>query len=172
MGIQSYFIYKKIKSILLHQKMEADASELAKIQHVALMVDESSTFMYPHFKQLQKEMGLDDTHFSILTIKQKKSNYNEFKGVVLFTNEVNWKGKITSSEIKQFTDPAYDLLIDFIPQNSALKQLIVSQVKAKMKVGYAGNKSDFYNITMKVNPEAIELFITELVKYLAILKII
>jgi hypothetical protein len=117
-------------------------------------------------------MDLDDTHFNILTIKNKKSNYNEFKGVVLLTNEVNWRGNINSPEIHLFTDQTYDLLIDFIPQNSALKQLLVTQVTARMKVGYANNKPDYYNIIMKVEPSEIAIFISELVKYLNILKII
>lgn len=172
MGIQHYFIRKKIKLALTSHEMQLQKTELSKIRNVALLVDESSSFNYTFFKQLQKLMNLDDTHYNILTIKHKKSNYNEFKGVVLLTNEVNWKGDIQSAELHHFLDPHYDLLIDFIPQNSPLKQLIVAQVQAKMKVGYADNNPEFYNILMKVEPTLMDVFISELVKYLSILKII
>lgn len=172
MGIKNYFIYKKIKTALLSLKNLSTTSELSKIQKVAILVDESSAFNDTHYKNLQKKIGLDDSHFNILTIKKKNSNYNEFKGVVLLTNEVNWKGKINSTEIHHFTEPNYDLLIDFISKNSALKQLIITKVNAKMKVGYVNNNTDLYNIMMKVDSQKIDIFISELIKYLHILKII
>jgi len=172
MGIKNYFIYKKIKLAILGLKNLTTTSELSKIQKVAILVDESSAFNASQYKNLQKKMGLDDSHFNILTVKKKNSNYNEFKGVVLLTNEVNWKGKIYSTEIHHFTEPHYDLLIDFIPKNSALKQLIITKVNAKMKVGFVKNNPDLYNIIMNVDSQKIDVFISELIKYLHILKII
>lgn len=172
MGIQNYFIHKKIKSTVSGKKPQDNTAELSKIRKVAIIVDELSSFNDSYFKKLQKLMQLDDTHFQILTIKHKKSNYNEFKGVVLFTNEVNWKGDFTSPEIKDYLNTSYDLLIDFIPENSSLKQLIVSKVHAIMKVGFGKNNPDLYNMTVKVEPTEIEISINELVKYLNILKVL
>lgn len=168
MGIQNYFIRKKIKK----QQTSIGKADLVKIKRIAIVVDESSSFNDRQFKNLQKLMGLDDTHFQILTIKHKKSNYNEFKGVVLLTNEINWKGEFKTTEIQQFLTPNYDLLIDFIPNNSAIKHLIVSEVKSILKVGYHGNPPELYNITLQVDETKPDVFIAEMVKYLRILNVV
>ncbi len=168
MGIQSYFLKKKIKAAA---KIKI-SGELTKVQKVAILVDETSAFRDKHYKNLIKLMNVSDEHFNILTIKSKKSNYNEFKGLVLLTNEVNWKGEFNAVELHHFMDKPYDLLINFIPKHTALTELLVTQVHALFKVGFAGGTQDFYNITFNLESEKVDVFITELVKYLKILKVI
>jgi hypothetical protein len=168
MGIQSYFLRKKIKAF---SKQKA-SGYLTKVQKVAIIVDESSGFKHNHYKNLLKLMKLNDDQCNILTIKHKKSNYNEFKGIFLLKNEVNWKGEFRAKELQQFTDLNYDLLINFIPKHTALTELLVARVNALFKVGFAGGTKDFYNITFNIDAEKVDLFILELVKYLNILKVL
>lgn len=171
MGIQNYFIQKKIQKIIEKSKTELKTT-IQKINKIATIVDENSAFNYQFFKELQKKLQLDDTHFEILTIKHKKSNYNEFKGNVFLTNDINWKGDINTSEINDFLAQQYDLLIDTIAQDEPLKLLIVAQTKAVLKAGFATNNPELYNIQINVDAKRMDIFIDELVKYLKILKVI
>lgn len=171
MGIQNFFINKKIEAVINKLK-KTEPTSIDKIRKIAIIVDENSLFNDFYFKLLQKQIGLDDTHFDILTIKHKKSNYNEFKGNVLLTNEVSWKGELSLPEVKNFLQNQYDLLIDFIAQSEPLKLLVVAKTQSVLKIGFAGNKPELYNILIDVLPEKIEVFMAELVKYLRILKLI
>lgn len=175
MRIQRYFIHKKIKAILHQQSINGNSTQhasIAKINKVAIIVDEFSLFNNHHFKQLQKSMSLDDTDFEVLTIKHKKSNYNEFKGNVLFSNDVNISGNIASKEVNSFLNTTYDMVLDCIAPYDPLKCLIVASTKAPIKIGFSGNPPELYNIVIEVKHEKIEVFLSEVLKYLKILKVI
>jgi hypothetical protein len=172
MGIQNYFITKKINHNQRTKPLGKRKDVLQKVQKVALLVDEKTPFNDKYFKDLQKLMNLDDTHFHILTLKPKNSHYNEFKGNVVTTNEINWRGQIKSETYKDYVGAKYDLMIDFIYRDSLTTRLIMSDIDAILKVGYGENNSDFYNIILHVEQNDIDGFNQELVKYLKILNVL
>ncbi len=172
MGIQKYFIDKKIQAALKINDKTATDSPLSEITKVAIFVDDYTTFNEKKFRELQDIIKLDEPHFSILTFKEKKTSFNEFRGTVLFQNEINWQGRIVSKEVKNFISKPFDLLIDYTRADSLRRQLVVAQIKAKLKVGCSAKKKKFYDLLISVNPKEIKLFNKELVRYLKILKLI
>jgi hypothetical protein len=172
MGIQNYLIDKKIRQSLKKFEEKKEQSNFLKINTVAIFVDEKSTFDSEKFRELQRIIGLDETHFYILTLKEKKTSYNEFSGTVIFKNEINWQGKITSKDVKEYLEKTYDILIDYTQADTTIKQLIVSNIDAIIKVGYSVEKDSLYNFMIHINPTEIESFNKELVRYLKILKLI
>lgn len=172
MGIQNYFIDKRIKAALKKSSGQQNKPGNIRVSSIAIFVDEKSLFNEEKFRDLQEIIKLDETHFHILTFKDKKSNYNEFRGMVLFQNEINWLGNITSKGVQDFLKKRYDLLIDYTQADSLKKQLIVANIKAGFKVGYSDKKDSLYNFMIVVNPSEINLFNKELVRYLKILKLI
>jgi hypothetical protein len=172
MGIQQYFIDKKIKEAEKKTKRLKEKSMLSKISSVAIFVDESTSFDDKKFIELQNIIKLDNTHFSILTYKDKKSNFNEFRGAVVLQNEINWQGKVTSIDVNSFLDKDFDLLIDYTLANNQKKQLIVAHIKAALKVGFLDDNDGLYDFMIEVNSTEISMFNKELVRYLEILKLI
>lgn len=172
MGIQNYFIDKRIEAALKKSDNKNNKALLAEILSVAIFVDEQSAFDEKKFRELQEIINLDETHFSILTFKEKKTSFNEFRGTVLFKNEVSWQGRITPKDVKSFIKKPYDLLIDYTHADSLMRQLVVAKIVAKMKVGYSEKKKKFYDLLISVSPKEIDLFNKELVRYLKILKLL
>ena len=172
MGIKQFFIDKKIKEAVTKAKKTKERNLLLKITKVAIFVDETTSFDDKKFIELQNIIKLDNTHFSILTYKDKKSNFNEFRGVVVLQNEVNWQGKVTSKEVKAFLDQEFDLLIDYTLANNQKKQLIVAHIQAALKVGFLDNNDSLYDFMVDIESSEISLFNKELVRYLTILKLI
>ena len=172
MGIQNYFIDKRIAAVLKKTNKNSNVEVLSEILRVAIFVDEQSTFNEEKFRELQEIIDLDETHFSILTFKEKKASYNEFRGTVLFSNEINWQGKITSKDVRSYIKKPYDLLIDYTQEDSLTRQLVIAQIVAKMKVGFSEKKKLFYDLLISVSPKEIDLFNKELVRYLKILKLL
>lgn len=172
MGIQNYLLEKKIDTALKKLKKIKKQSTFKSVSDIAIFVDEKSVFNEEKFRELQEIIKLDETHFSILTYKEKKSSYNEFRGTVIFQNEINWHGKIMSKDVSKFHEKPYDLLIDYTQADNLKKQLIIAQINAFFKVGYSVEKDSLYDFMISVNPTQIKLFNTELVRYLKILKMI
>ena len=172
MGIQNKFINKRIKTALKKSNNQVSKPDLTSVSRIAIFVDEKSLFNEEKFRDLQEIIKLDETHFHILTFKEKESNYNEFRGMVLSQNEINWLGNITSKAVLDFLKNRYDLLIDYTQADSLKKQLIVASINAGFKVGYSDKKDSLYNFMITVNPTEINLFNKELVRYLKILKLI
>lgn len=172
MGIQQYYIDKKIQRALKKStKIKANRS-LSIIDKIAIFIDEESLFKQKDFQNLEKLIGLDSTHFNILTFKTKKTSYNEFRGAVVLQNDINWQGKITSKDVLEFLNREYDLLIDFTQAENQGKQLIISEIKASFKVGYKDNKDELYDFMIGVNPAEVALFTKEMVHYLKILNLL
>ncbi len=172
MGIQEYLIDNKINFTLKKTKSTEKKAILSKVNSIAIFVDEDIAFNDDAFTQLQKLIGLNHTHFTIITYKEKKSNFNEFRGVVIRPNDVNWRGTIKSKTVVEALHKKFDLLIDYTQANQLKKQLIVALCKAHFKVGFSDTKDALYDFMIAVNPSKIDLFNTELVRYLKILKLI
>ena len=172
MGIKHYLIDKRIKVALRKSIKLKERSSLSKILNVAIFVDETTSFDDEKFIELQQIIKLDNTHFSILTYKDKKSNFNEFRGAVVLQNEINWQGKVTSVDVKSFLDKDFDLLIDYTLANNIKKQLIVAHIKAIIKVGFLDNNDTLYDFMVELNSSEISMFNKELVRYLTILKLV
>ncbi len=172
MGIQKYFVSNKIKAALKRHAIAGNEDTLSEISDIAIFVDEKSAFDEKEFRALQEIVKLDETHFSILTYKEKKSSYNEFRGTVLYHNEINWQGNITSKDVKYYFEKKYDVLIDYTEADNLERQLVVTKIKAKMKIGFSVKKKKFYDLLIAVEPNEIKLFNIELVRYLKILKLL
>ena len=102
MGIQNYLIEKKIQVALKKSAEIKHQTAFVNLNDIAIFVDEKSVFNEGKFRDLQRIIELDETHFNILTFKEKKSSYNEFRGTVLSQSEINWQGKIKSKEVQDF----------------------------------------------------------------------
>jgi len=172
MGIQNYFIDKRIEAALKKSNKNNNKGLLSEILSVAIFVDEQSAFNEKRFRKLQGIIKLDESHFNILTFKEKKTSFNEFRGTVLFQNEINWQGRIRPKDVKRFMKKHYDLLIDYTQEDSLKRQLVIAQIIAKMKVGYSEKKKKFYDLLISVSPKEIDLFNKEFVRYLKILKLV
>lgn len=172
MSIQQYFINKEIEYKLRQLRENQKEHSLSKVNQIAIFVDENTTFDETAFMNLQRIIKLDSSHFKILTFKEKKSSFNEFRGTVVHQNDINWKAKITSISVKEFISKSFDLLIDYTQADNLMKQLLVSKINASLKVGYSDKNNDLYDFMIDANPSKIDLFNYEMVKYLNILKLI
>ena len=172
MGIQSYFIEKKIRQSLIEAKKNNSEHQLNKINKIALIVDENSDFNAHQFSSLVNQLQLEENNFDILSIKSKCNKGLDIKGYRFCTNEVNLFGHIKSESFITFIEKDYDLMIDYVSKKNKYNRLIIAQVKAPLKAGFAQNNPYFYNIILNIKPENIEEFNNELVRYLNILKLL
>lgn len=172
MGIQDRLIEKRIHKAILSHKGLKQNQVLLKLQKIFVFIDEETTFNYEEFRYLRAKLQLDETHFTFLTYKQKPSTINEFRGAVVLRNAINWQGNIKTKEVKSLLDANYDLLLDYTTADTIYKQLILSKVKALLKVGYMHENAGLYDFMIDVSRKDIRVFNDELLRYLSILGVL
>jgi len=157
----------KITNTLLKNKN--NSLQVAKnIKTVGIIVNEGSDFNFESLKKLQKEIASGSNNFSILTCKKTTDSYNEFRGIVIKDDDFSWNGTLKSNEILDFLENSFDMLIDLTNNTKVYNNYLTAKSKSKFKVGYANNDERLYDLMINANNSTS--FISELVKYLKILK--
>lgn len=165
-AIKTKAILKKTDKLLKNKNNSLQISK--NIKTVGIIVNEGSDFNFDLLKKLQKEIASGSNNFSVLTCKKTNDSYNEFRGVILKESDFSWNGSLKSTEINDFLNTPFDMLIDFTNNSEVYNSFLVAKSKAKFKVGYANLDERLYDLM--IDSESIPLFINELIKYLKILR--
>lgn len=83
--------------------------------------------------------------------------------------DFGWYGKIKSNELKTVLTKKYDLLINYSKIENIYCNLLVLQSKAAFKVGFSNADNRLYDLMIDCDLLNVELFNSELKKYLKIL---
>ncbi len=169
-GIKSKILSKKTSLLLKDNKYSNTLSAGKLINSVGIIVNEESSFNFEELKKLQKNIPIGSNNFHILTYKNNKESYNEFRGAFFYEKYISLTGSIKSKEIVEFLDNDFDMLIDFTGAKTIFSQFLTARSKSKFKVGYAIGSSDLYDLLIAVPFDDIKKFNVELLKYLKILK--
>ena len=144
---------------------------VVKIKKVAILNGQNSGFTIKMLQLLEKYFQLDSTDFYIFTVKNKKDNYNELRGVVADITDINLFGKIKTQQIKNFTENKYDVLIDFTGMQNNIERYFSLKINTGFRIGYASN-DNLYDLMLDVPSNDIKTFIKEMKYYMELLKLI
>ncbi len=165
-AFKSKTISKKTAKLL---KNKSNSLQISKnIKTVGIIVNEGSDFNFELLKKLQKEIATGSNNFSVLTCKKTADSYNEFRGIIITESDFSWNGSIKPNEVLEFLDKPFDMLIDFTNNTKVYNNYLVAKSKANFKVGFANDDENLFDLM--INSKSIPLFISELVKYLKILR--
>ena len=84
--------------------------------------------------------------------------------------EVSWKGHFFSSNLTNFTQQPFDMLLAYYTQESLQLDYVVAASKAKFKVGFKDVNDALFDLILHVNPIHLVQYEAELKKYLILLK--
>ena len=71
-----------------------------------------------------------------------------------------------SSEIEEFIDQPFDLLISYYKPNQLELNLVTASSKANFKIGITNEDSRLHDLTIDIEPSNTDVFKIELIKYL------
>jgi hypothetical protein len=118
---------------------------------------------------LSSMLNLSENEIEIVVFQKKKNQQNE-QMAVFTPKDFGWYGKIKSEMLQTILTKKYDLLINYSKVENIYCNLLLLQCKTNFRVGFAHLNKEFYDLIIKCNYADIELFNSELKKYLAILK--
>ncbi len=157
---------KKLQKALLQHKPQIKA-----VKEVVILNSPDSKLDIKRMEQLEKALYLPSTNFHIFTVKEKKDNFNELRGLVADISDINFLGNVKNEQIKAFLEKKYDLLIDFTGLKNELQKYFSLQIKSGFRVGYK-TEDDLYDLMLEIENGDLETFINEMQYYLKILHLI
>ncbi len=166
MAIKKGLIKKQINKMIAKQKKRNPV--VIRIKSVAILNRPASNLSIKKLELLEKKLHLDSTDFHIFTVKNKKDNFNELRGLVADAADLNMFGTIKNQQIKDFLNRKYDLLIDFTGHKTDLEKFFSLKIQAGFRVGYTSD-DEIFDLMIDNKTDNIDLFIKEMTFYLELI---
>ncbi|WP_299127713.1 hypothetical protein [uncultured Winogradskyella sp.] len=158
---------RKFVNQLLDAPKQAIPNNKLKTVGVLLNADEFDDFDV--FRNYLKELNLTSPKHKIIAFT-KDDKFESSQWETYFSpKDFGWKGKLNNIDLETFVKEDYDILISYYKKDVLELNLVTAISKANFKVGLSRADERMYDLFIDVNPTEIELFKTELKKYLNIL---
>ena len=169
-------IFEKLKKKSLRKHTERnivnrDNSEINDpLVTLGIIVDESLTQDFDSLYDLSRVLGLQRKDVKVFSFLEVRRRIPTLRQNQINNKDFTWKGEISNQNAKEFLERPFDVLIGYYNGRHEFLDLMVSESKAKFKVGVDGANDRLYDLLMTIDTKDIEGFKNELFKYLKILK--
>jgi len=157
------FFNKNLPELL--KKSEAISSKEIKI--ILVFLDEVSKK-----DQIQKGLmalfNIAESAMKFVVFQQKVAK-EQISEDIITPKDFGWYGKMNSEKLKTILTKKYDLLINYSKVDNLYMNLLLLQCKVGFKAGFTHLDNRFYDLVINCETDDLELFNTELKKYLTIL---
>lgn len=160
---------KYINRILNSRKSNVESK---KIETVGILLNLDEFFDYDVFRNFFKSLNINENRVKFIAfIEDEKEIPNSWDS---FYNpkEFGWNGKITNIELVEFMNTKFDVLISYYTKNRYELNVVPALSKANFKIGISNHDDRLHDFIVKIKPNQIETFKTELLKYFKVLNII
>ena len=143
-----------------------------RIESVGVLLNLEEFSDYDAFKQFLKTINVLENKVKFIAfIEDEKDALNSWDSY-FNPKDFGWKGKISNIELEEFINAKFDVLISYYKKNRYELNVVTALSKANFKVGIADHDERLNDFIVKVKPNQIETFKTELLKYFRVLNII
>lgn len=168
-------MFDKLKRRSLRKRTERnlanrDMSQVnAPMKTLGFLVDEMLFQDLDKLYDFSQELSLipkDVKVFSFIEVKKKLPSLQQNQ---VQCKDFNWKGEMHNQNASEFLEREFDVLVGYYEGKHEFMDALISQSKAKFKVGLANADKRLFDLLIAVKPEDTEAFKAELKKYLVIL---
>ena len=154
------------KNITLILKSRIRNFKSGKVNSIGVIFDYDSYYDYDFFRNLIKDLGLNDNRIRFIAKVDLEKNKPHSWDSFFCLEDFDWLGRPKSSEIEEFVEQPFDLLISYYKPNNLELNLVTARSKANFKIGITNEDSRLHDLTIDIEPSNIDVFKTELIKYL------
>lgn len=140
-----------------------------KIRSIGVLVDASIFPDFPFLKDLAGVFNIKESEIEVLYYHADKRMATQINGNTFSDADLGFGGKFKGEAVNDFVSRPFDALINYYDQDELLLNLVALQSKAEFKIGFAGEHRQINDFSVVTSPKEINLFVTELKKYLPIL---
>ncbi|WP_296385939.1 hypothetical protein [Winogradskyella sp.] len=140
-----------------------------KVKTIAVLLNAKEYDDFETFKAFFKALNLTSPKHKIIAFTtDDRLDHNQWD-TYYSPKDFGWKGKINNTDLQDFIDETYDVLISYYKEETLQLNLITAASKANLKVGLSRNDERLYDLIINVKPKEIQIFKREFKKYLNIL---
>ncbi|MEL6812224.1 MAG: hypothetical protein AAFP76_12915 [Bacteroidota bacterium] len=169
-------MFEKLKRRSLRKLTEKnlDERDLSKVNAPAktlgFLVDEMLFQDFDTLYDFHKPLGLQPKDIKVFSFIEVKKKLPSLLQNQVQCKDFNWKGEMHNQNASEFLNREFDVLVGYYEGKHEFLDAMVSQSRAKFKVGFAGSDDRLFDLLISVKPQNTEAFKAELKKYLQILK--
>ena len=155
----------RINSQLKKNKTPRFSQTYKKMKSVGILFTVDDKKKHEQIKSLIKKLEHDGKEIHVLCLLPPKKENHEFLFNFFTKNDLNFWGKIESTDVIKFINQPFDLL--FIPDDATelMLKYILAACKAKCRVGKSSEKTkDLFEMMINVN-NSKNLLIEEMYRY-------
>lgn len=157
---------KNLKKLVL-QNQQTDISSTKKIQTIGIITSQEISSKINLVPEIERILDIKNVKIYSLRNFNKKDTLSDLH----FTEkDIYWNGQFKPTNFKSFLEEPFHLLIGYFSANNIILETAIAQSKADLKVGFTNVNEDLYSIEISEETENIASFLSELKKYLQILK--
>jgi hypothetical protein len=156
---------KYINNILNNRKVSVNDRP---IKSVGVIFNYDEFKNYDQIRSLFKSIGINENRIKFLTfITDEKSRPNSWDAY-FYPENFGWKAKIGGPDLVDFVNEPFDALISYYHADNLELNMATALSKANFKIGISKKDERLYDFIINIQPDQINVFKNELIKYLKV----
>lgn len=165
-GVKLGIANRKARSL---PKKEMPFGKEKRIGTIGIILDNCDEVVIQAFGNFVQEFHLNEGSAEFVYCLSKDSNDESKKRTIFKRTDISWSGKVTNTCVAAFLDRRFDLVVCFTTGGNRLVEYLLTAVDADLKIGRQQEKDDLYDVSIFSSFEEVDIFISEVKKYLKIL---
>ena len=164
--IQQRFL-RKLTDKNLNDRDTSNLNDAVKT--LGFLVDEELFSDFERLYAISEKMGLQRKDVKIFTFMQVKKKTPSLRQNQINNKHFTWKGEIHNQSANEFLEMQSDVLVGYYNSKNNYLDVMMSNSKAKFKVGFSETDKRLFDLIIKEDPLQVDRFGNELIKYLKVL---
>ena len=164
---KNFYIKKYVKNKLSNV---TNLFQNAKVTTVGILVDETLINKKEALIDQLVNNGIDVNNIRLLVFKDKIQKKETYNYPIFSQSDLSLIGKIINKDAEAFIAEPFDLLINYYDVEKVSLIIATNESKAKFKVVFESIDKRLNHFIIESKSEDYGIFVTELFKYLKILK--
>lgn len=164
----------KYRSLAKHtqkQLLERDISQRnTPLKSLGFVIDESFFDDFELLYEYGRQLGLQRKDIKLFTFIESRKKTPSLRQNQISNKDFGWDGEINNQNAREFLEYPFDVLVGYYRENNKFMEALVAKSAARFKIGFKEMDQRLYDLLLGVEPYDIDLFKSELKKYLKILK--
>ncbi len=168
-------MFKKLKHKSIRKKTDKnlndrDLSQVnAPLRTLGFLVDEAGFQEFDKLHDFSSYFKLKPKDVKVFSFMEFKKKAPSLRQNQISNKDFSWEGVINNSNAREFLNIEFDVLVGYYHESHEFLDFMVSESKAKFKVGGRGADGRLFDLLIDINLFDTEDFRMELKKYLTVL---
>lgn len=150
-------------------KKEGAFSAQGPVENIGIILDSFDEVIEQAFLDFARGFKLNEGSAEFVYCLPAGAKNTAGERIVFKGSDISWSGKVISKRVAAFLDQRFDLVVCFTKEENKLLKYLLRALDADLKVGRQQESEYLYDLSISTSYEEVEIFISEVKKYLKIL---